>query len=110
MSSSLTLVVVAKSQEELGKFQLEHVRHEVDELVLLVNSGARFGGISVIGNHALNHSRGDVVGIVHADTSFAAGTLAKFSDVAGGGRWLAWWAEPLTEPISGHGIFRSRAP
>jgi hypothetical protein len=85
---TLTLVVVAKNHEELAKFSLENVRDSVDELVLLANPAARFGGLGIIGNHALDTSRCDVVGLVHADTSFGAGAIEAFHTEAirGGGR------------------------
>jgi hypothetical protein len=79
------LVVVAKSHEELLGFPQDSVLGVVDELVLLANPGARYGGPGHIGNHALESSRCDVVGLVHADTSFGVGTLRSFAEAASGG-------------------------
>lgn len=79
MRKTLTLIVVAKNQDEIAAFPLENVRDSVDELILLANPGAHFGGMGAIGNHALDESRCDVVGMVHADTSFGCGALETFT-------------------------------
>jgi len=79
MRPTLTLVVVAKSHEELAAFQLEHVRGSVDELILLANPDARFGGTGALGNHALDHGRSDVIGLAHADAILGPGALDAFA-------------------------------
>jgi hypothetical protein len=83
--TTLTLVVVAKNLVELAAFKTENVIGVVDELVMVANPGARLGGLSAIGNHALDTSRCDVVGMVHADTSFGPGTLRTFAETASRG-------------------------
>jgi len=75
---TLSLVVVAKDQWDLTKFDLGNVLGQVDELIMLANPGARFGGLGVIGNHVLDHGRGDVVGLVHADAVLSAGAIGAF--------------------------------
>jgi hypothetical protein len=104
---TLTLVVVAASHAELARFSLEYV-DTVDELILLTNPEARFGGLGRIGNHALEFGRGDVVGLVHADVLFGPGAIASLTTEAarGGiagivGRNLAGeyiWGRDVIEP------------
>lgn len=85
MMPTLSLTVVAKNHEELAAFSLEHVRDSVDELVLLSNPDARFGGYGAIGNHALTTSRCDIVGLVHADVTLGPGALESFAREAATG-------------------------
>lgn len=77
--TTLTLVVVAKDHAEIEKFPLANVLGVADELVLIANPGARFGGLGAIGNQMLDRSRCDVVAIVHADTGFGPGALAALT-------------------------------
>ncbi len=77
----LTVVVVGKSREELALNSLA-THAAVDELVLLANPQGCFGGLGRIGNAALTGARGDVVGLVHADTSFGPGTLGALAETA----------------------------
>jgi len=82
MTPTISLVVVAANSQELGEFGLQHVIPIVDELILLSNPGGVFGGLGKIGNHYINHARGDVLGIVHADTVFGPGAIAVFAAAA----------------------------
>jgi hypothetical protein len=62
----LTLVVVGGSYDDIRRFNLNNV--VAHEIVLLTNARAQFGGYGAVGNHYLEHGRGDVLGLIHADT------------------------------------------
>jgi len=79
---TLSLLVLGKNQLELQSFQLEHVIGVADELVLLANDGARFGGLGAVGNALIERSRCDVVGVVHADTMLGAGILKSLRNIS----------------------------
>jgi len=82
MKPTISLVVVAANSQELGEFKFQHVIPAVDELVLLSNPGGIFGGLGKIGNYYISHARGDVLGLVHADTVFGPGAIAIFAAAA----------------------------
>lgn len=63
---TLTLVVLAASLSDLKAWSMAHV--EADEIILLANPCARYGGLGAVGNYYLNRCRSDVLGLVHADT------------------------------------------
>lgn len=63
MTLTLTLVVLGRDTHDLSVVRAI----EADEVILLSNPEAKFGGLSKIGNWYLDHSRGDVVGLIHAD-------------------------------------------
>ena len=80
-----SLLVLGKNQQELQGFQLRHVLGVADELILLANDSARFGGLGAIGNSVIERSRCDVVGIVHADTVLGAGILESLRNASSRG-------------------------
>lgn len=86
MTATLALCVLAKSQDELADFLRAHeasgALREANELGLIVNDGARYGGLGTVGNRWLGFARSTVVAIVHADTVFEPGALTVFRDAA----------------------------
>lgn len=79
---TLALIVVAKSNEELRDFSLEHVTNVTDEIILISNPEARFGGLGKLGNWALDHCRSDIIGLVHADVRLGQGAITAFKKPA----------------------------
>jgi hypothetical protein len=77
---SIALLVIGKSDEEIQWFR-EHSPHVEEEarVVLVANPGMKYGGTAAIANPFLETATEDVVGIVHADTTFAAGALEVFA-------------------------------
>jgi hypothetical protein len=107
---TIKLVVVGKDHADTGAFRLEHVLSVVDELVLIANPGARFGGLGSIGNRELYlPGRCDVVGIVHADVEFGAGMIEALATAAVDRRALTGivgatrqgnvWCYQVVEPV-----------
>jgi len=82
---TLTLLVLAKDEDELGQFNVDAVRRAADELVLLSNPGARFGALGVIGNDLLSRGRGSVVGMLHADVTITEQTVRDLARAAAAG-------------------------
>lgn len=65
---------------------LEVARAEADELVLIKTKDGRFGGQGAIYNRVAERTECDVVGIVHADTTFGPGALSTFAATAAEGK------------------------
>jgi len=83
---TLCLVVLGKDTATFASTDfLERAQREADELVLIKTKDARFGGLSEIVNRIASRTRCQVVGFVHADTTFGEGALSKFALAAHGG-------------------------
>jgi len=67
---TLTLVVVGADYRDILRFNPSSV--VAYELILLTNPRAQFGGYGAIGNYYLEHARGDVLGLIHADTELSS--------------------------------------
>ncbi len=80
---SIAVIVLGKSDTEIEQFS-ERSPHAAEEarLVMVSNPGKRHGGYATIANPFFAEAPEDVVGIVHADTSFAPGTLEGFAGSA----------------------------
>jgi hypothetical protein len=106
------VLVIGKSDEEISYFERSNptAANEV-RLVLVSNPGMKLGGYAAIANPFIDEAVEDVVGIVHADTVFAPGSLLKFgekgtSDVVGivgreappGDRYV--WSKDEGGPVS----------
>jgi hypothetical protein len=82
---TLCLVVLGKDTDAFAAMDFhERAWREADELVLLKTKDARFGGLSEIANRVAARTRCDVVGFVHADTTFGPGALTTFARTAHG--------------------------
>jgi cephalosporin hydroxylase len=84
---TLCLVVCGSSHEKIAEFLTRNPTAiaEVDELVLLVTTDGRFGGLAAIGNRYILETQCDVLGLVHADTVFRPGALRTFAETADDG-------------------------
>jgi hypothetical protein len=84
VAATLSLLVLGQSREDLADFlkRSPTVAGECDELRLLANPNAQFGAYSSIANHLLGTGRGDIVGMVHADTVFGPGDIPKLTETA----------------------------
>lgn len=83
---TLCLAVLGKDTAAFASMDfLERAQREADELVLVKTKDARFGGLSEIANRVANRTRCQVVGFVHADTTFGEGALSQFAAAAHGG-------------------------
>ena len=77
---TLCLVVMGKDTAAFDAMDFyDRSRPEVDELVLIKTADAQFGGQSEIANRIASRTRCDVVGVVHADTTFAKGALSALA-------------------------------
>lgn len=86
---TMAVLVLGKNDEELAAFRAKSPRVELEaRLVFVANPGKRLGGYAAIANPFLDTCSEDVVGVVHADTSFADGALRVFAHSAldAGGR------------------------
>lgn len=72
---TLTLVV-------LGVEKMHFDSVYADELILIANPEARWGGYGKIANHFLQTAHGDVLGIIHADTLLSQEVCDALTDVA----------------------------
>ena len=70
------VLVLGKSQQELDEF-CERNPHAADEarLSLVANPNKKLGGYATVANTFLDAVTEDVVGVVHADTTFGVGVL-----------------------------------
>ena len=82
---TLCLVVVGATSVELQAFGSIEALPEVDELVQVATSKCRFGGLAKVANRYLRYTACEVFGLVHADTTFARGSLTTFSAAARAG-------------------------
>ena len=83
---TLCLVVTGKDTDAFAAMDFRELAwREADELVLIKTKDARFGGLSEIANRITRRTRCDVVGFVHADTTFGPGSIAKFAAAAHSG-------------------------
>jgi len=80
MPPILTLVIVGGTRADLDRVAPGSL--DGDEVVLLLNEGARYGGTGAIGNHALRTARGDVLGLLHADCALGPGTARGLAALA----------------------------
>jgi hypothetical protein len=86
-SATLCLVVIGTDTASFEAMDfLDVAKREADELVLIKTKDARFGGQGAIFNRALVRTLCDVVGIVHADTTFGPGALTAFARTAASGK------------------------
>ena len=80
---TVAVLVLGKSDDELAEFRAKSPRAEMDaRIVYVANPGKRLGGYAAIANPFLDACTEDVVGVVHADTSFAEGALRVFARAA----------------------------
>ena len=72
--------MIGKIEAELQWFRAQnpHVDQE-SRTTYVANPGMKFGGMAAIANPFLDAVTEDVVGIVHADTTFAPGALGIFA-------------------------------
>jgi hypothetical protein len=77
---SIAVLVIGSSDEELDTFknQSPHVNQEA-RVVYVANPKMRYGGMAAIANPFFDTATEDVVGVVHADTSFGPGALRIFA-------------------------------
>lgn len=83
---TLCLLVVGKNPQELAAFNGGQYLEEVDELVQVVTTDARFGGIAKVANRYLRETACEVFGMVHADVTLAKGSLTSFARHAASGK------------------------
>jgi hypothetical protein len=84
---TLCLIVIGADTAAFERMDfLEVARAEVDELVLIKTKDGRFGGQGAIFNRVADRTQCDVVGIVHADTTFGPGALSTFARTASEGK------------------------
>lgn len=77
---SIAVIVIGKSDDEIRRFREQSPAVEVEARAMFVsNPGMRYGGTAAIANPLLEAATEDVVGIVHADTTFAPGALQVFA-------------------------------
>jgi hypothetical protein len=88
MSAKLSLLVTACEPKDLTEFMSKnpHVIEECSELTLLIAKDHRLGGQARIGNRLLESASGNVVGLVHADTTFGPGDLPRLAETANEGK------------------------
>jgi len=83
----LTLVVVAKNESDMARFNRTHVSGIPDPLVLFVN--LKRSSLAQIANVALDSAKSHrpecVFGLCHADMEFGPGSLQAFYDCAAAG-------------------------
>lgn len=80
---SVALLVIGKSDSEIQWFK-DHSPHVDREAraTYVANPSMKFGGMAAIANPFLDAAAEDVVGVVHADTTFAPGVLSIFARTA----------------------------
>ena len=83
MSPTVCLVVIATTHNEVQLTPA--VTDVVDELVVIINPKARFGGMGAIANRVLDRTACDVVGLIHADTTWGLGDIDRLAGVVVGG-------------------------
>jgi hypothetical protein len=84
---SLAVLVLGKSDHEIVGFQKRSPHAESEaRIVLISNPGKRHGGYAAIANPFIDAASEDVVGVIHADTTFAPGALTTLAAVAMEGR------------------------
>jgi len=84
---TLCLIIIGADTEAFEKCDfLQIAQQEADELVLIKTKDGRFGGQGAIFNRVLDRTTCDVVGMVHADTTFAKGSLEIFARTAFSGK------------------------
>jgi hypothetical protein len=81
--STVCLIVLAGAHDEVQLTPA--VTDTVDELVVIVNPEARFGGMGAIANRVIGRTACDVVGMIHADTTWGIGDVSRLTDVAARG-------------------------
>jgi len=83
---TVAVLVIGKSDEEVSDFMAKspHVTDEA-RIVLVSNPGMVHGGFAQIANKFIDESTEDIVGMVHADTTFAPGSITAFAAVAARG-------------------------
>ena len=79
-ASTAAVLVLARTEAELVDFvrRNPHTEREVT-LVPLANPGKRHGSYAVVANKFISERKEDVVGIIHCDTTFAAGALRELA-------------------------------
>ena len=80
---SKAVLVLGKSDQELSEFcaRNPHAAREA-RLDLVANPNKARGGYSAVANTFLDAATEDIVGVVHADTTFGAGVLRSMSQEA----------------------------
>lgn len=81
--TTICLVVLAGSHDEVQLTPA--VTKAVDELVVVVNPKAQFGGMGTIANRVLTRTKCDVFGMIHADTTWWTGDVARLAEVTAEG-------------------------
>jgi len=104
---TLAVMVIGKSDEEIEWFkeQSPHAEQEA-RMVYVSNPGRRFGGTAAIANPFIDAATEDVVAVVHADTTFAHGSLTAFAKTAAEGPYMVGIvgrrAQDPGQPFSGY--------
>ncbi len=104
---SIAVLVIGKSDEEIAWFkeQSPHVEEEA-RFVYVSNPGRRHGATAAIANPFIDSATEDVVAVIHADTTFAPGSLKKFASMASEGPYLVGIVgrreQTPGEPFSGY--------
>ena len=77
---TIAVLVIGKSDEEVESFKAgsPHAEQEA-RLVYVSNPGRRYGATAAIANPFIDSSTEDVLSVVHADTSFAPGSITAFA-------------------------------
>lgn len=85
---TLSVLVMSKSPAGVAEFLALNALSidEIDELILVVTTNARFGGQAALANRIKRRSFGQVVGVVHADTVFEPGDFKVLAHAAWSGK------------------------
>jgi len=80
---TIAVLVIGQNEEQIQEFRTKspHVESEA-RMVYVANPARKFGGTAAIANPFLEEATEDVVGVVHADTSFSPGALDVFARTA----------------------------
>jgi len=81
--STVCLVVISRTHDDVKLTPA--VTDVVDELVVIINPKARFGGTGAIANRIIGRTACDVIGIIHADTTWEIRDIARLAGVAAQG-------------------------
>ena len=84
VSPTLPLVVLGETKKSL-RSAVTGYSVAADELVMVANPAARWGGYGTIGNRYLRSMLSDVIGIIHADTALSQETCDNLVAAASGG-------------------------
>jgi hypothetical protein len=84
---SVAVLVLGKSDQEIADFETRSpCVHDEARIVLVANPNKIRGGYATIANPFIGAATEEIVGVVHADTTFAPGTITTLAAVAAEGR------------------------